>query len=1288
MNDPYLAAQLEPVVRRQQRLRLLARLTVWWGLMAVAGLGFLLLQKYTGGHPAFLVRGLMVSALIGAGSLWLFTRRAKPDLRQTAACIERRFPELRALLLTATQQQSPAGQPFNYLQQRVLDAARDHGKRQDWREAIAPRRMGVAHVAHLAALGLFLATLPGLRAPQLHDNSEVIAKPGVFVTPGDTQIEKGQSLVVMARFTGPPPPTVQLALSPALPGGARLPLVKNLADPVFGGTVAEVASNFTYHIEYAGERTRDFNVTVFEFPRLERADASLTYPSYTGLPGKRLENTRRITAVEGSQLDLALQFNKPVASARLVAKGQSPIPLRVEPRRATAQLQQFPLRASQTYDLQLADAEGRTNKVPARFVVEVQPNRPAQIRLAAPRGDIRPSPIEELRFEGEVWDDFGVQAFGLAYTVAGQETKLVGLGRALPAGQRRAWQHLLPLEALGAQPDQLIAYYAWADDVGPDGQIRRKTTDMFFAEVRAFDEIYRQGQPQEGPSGDSPPSGEGEQGQGNPTARLAELQKQIISATWKLLQEHGSNAPPQYLKDILVVRDSQAQAIAQAEAAQERTGSLRHKALWDAVTRAMEQALTQLRAATNSPAPLAQALSAEQAAYQALMKLQAREYEVARNRNRSRGQGQGQQQAQRQPQLDQLELTESESRYEQQRQAAPALSPERRESMQVLNRLQELARRQQDLNERLKELQTALQEAQTEAEREEIQRRLKRLREDEQQMLADLDELRQRMERGENQSRMAEERRRVDQARDQAQNAAKALDQNAVSQALASGTRAQSELQQARDDLRNQNAGQFAEDMRQMRADARDLARRQEELARDLQSLNDQARRTLSDTAERTALQTALAGQRQRLTNLLDQAAQVSQQSESTEPLLSKKLYDTLRQVNQEEARNLTETKSELVRQGRLTRALYDQLNQAEAEPNGASLRIAEEMVRQGLLPQATRSEQRARAGINELLDGLERAAESVLGDEAEALRLAEKQLDELAQAVRQEAARAEQTAGAAQSSSNAPVASALASQSADRSASNAPTASAPQARSGQGPSDRTSAQTNRLASAGTQPGEGNQARQASRSAEPATQPGQRDTGPQASANAGGPGQRPSNTPPNLDGRAQGGARTNDFGPWERLGGLNRNGGTDGGNRRTTGGEWLDAGGAFRSGPITGHDFGDWSDRLREVEELLDQPDLRNEIATARERARQMRMEFTRNLKKPDWAVVRLQVVKPLVEVRRRVNEELARREAREALAPVDRDPVPSRYSELVRRYYEELGKDTPPPAGRSGGRE
>ena len=72
----------------------------------------------------------------------------------------------------------------------------------------------------------------------------------------------------------------------------------------------------TYRIEYGEEHTADFKVTVFEHPRLERADARITYPDYTELQPKRIEDTKRISAVEGSVVDFDFQLNKTVASAR------------------------------------------------------------------------------------------------------------------------------------------------------------------------------------------------------------------------------------------------------------------------------------------------------------------------------------------------------------------------------------------------------------------------------------------------------------------------------------------------------------------------------------------------------------------------------------------------------------------------------------------------------------------------------------------------------------------------------------------------------------------------------------------------------------------------------------------------------------------------------------------------------------------------------------------------------------------------------------------------------------
>jgi hypothetical protein len=91
---------------------------------------------------------------------------------------------------------------------------------------------------------------------------------------------------------------------------------------------------------------------------------------------------------------------------------------------------------------------------------------------------------------------------------------------------------------------------------------------------------------------------------------------------------------------------------------------------------------------------------------------------------------------------------------------------------------------------------------------------------------------------------------------------------------------------------------------------------------------------------------------------------------------------------------------------------------------------------------------------------------------------------------------------------------------------------------------------------------------------------------------------------------------------------------------------------------------------------LLDQPELRNEVADIRERARAMRLEFKRHSQEPKWPLVQTQIASRLVEVRNRISEELARRESNDALVPIDRDPVPTKFSDLVRRYYEKLGSN------------
>ena len=119
----------------------------------------------------------------------------------------------------------------------------------------------------------------------------------------------------------------------------------------------------------------------------------------------------------------------------------------------------------------------------------------------------------------------------------------------------------------------------------------------------------------------------------------------------------------------------------------------------------------------------------------------------------------------------------------------------------------------------------------------------------------------------------------------------------------------------------------------------------------------------------------------------------------------------------------------------------------------------------------------------------------------------------------------------------------------------------------------------------------------------------------------------------------------------------------------------MNIGSGTYDGPLTDDNYVQWTDGLRDVEEMVDVPDISSQVAQVRDRARILHQDFKRTGKRPDWAVITTQISTPLAEIRERVDEELLKRQSKEALVPLDRDPVPPKYSDQVKRYYEQLGK-------------
>ncbi|MEM7316035.1 MAG: hypothetical protein AAF497_23105, partial [Planctomycetota bacterium] len=641
-----------------------------WGLAALIGLCLWLVNRaaaspldpYLPNATWWVLIGTFIATVIG----WVWARQTQPSVEQVAQQIESEYPDLDTTLLTALEQQPDGDNQLGYLQTEVIRRALHHSHRTQWENIVPVWQLGTSAIAALltfvgvstAALALWMTSVP-VDDGTVHSFDDVV-KPqklayDISVQPGDTEVEKGTRLLVMAQFNGDVPPSAELSYT--LPDGTvkSVEMTKSLDDPVFAGRISQVKQPIKYQVHYSDKATNEFNVSVFEFPRLERSDADLKFPEYTKREEKHLQDVRRITAVVGSEATFKLQVNKPLKSAVLVPDepGEPKIVLTESPGDPKLWISTVKIDRTRKYRLQLDDAAGRKNKTPPRFAINALENQPPSLKLVEPSKDVQVSAIQEVNLSATAWDDFGLQRIGVSYSIGGDEPQDLVIDESKAGKKKHPIQHLLELEQLKAVPDQLIAYHFWAEDLGPDGNTRRTASDMYFAEVRPFEEIYRQGQGgQQQQQQQQQQDQQNQQGNQNAqqASQLAELQKEIINATWRVIRrETRDNITSQFESDVQTLIESQQEAFAKSDELIQKLEDEETKKLGAELQSIMSDAIISLTEAKDSVSvkPLNTALRQEQAAYQTLLKMRAREFEV-----------QQQQMSQQQLQVKQPQLSE------------------------------------------------------------------------------------------------------------------------------------------------------------------------------------------------------------------------------------------------------------------------------------------------------------------------------------------------------------------------------------------------------------------------------------------------------------------------------------------------------------------------------------------------------------------------------------------------------------------------------------------------------
>lgn len=1236
-----LAKELQSNRRRQ---------TVIIGYLLIA-LGLWLVAKNPSWVPKDKQHWMFWVTITGIGIIllviWLRFRR--PALIEMARRLEVHDPKLNGLAITAAELLHKPEMMF--LDHRVISSFTDYSATRNWPILLLGWRKKVWSDAMVGGSLIVMVIFSGIASRSVskhHAKTKAlpnIAKPAITapelsatISPGDTEIERGSRLVVEATFAKDVPADATLIIS-EIDGKERdrIPMRLTVDEKVFGGMIAKVDKDARYHVEFGDGKSKQHTITTFVYPKLEQVDVKITPPAYTKLPPKEIKNTMKISAMEGSSIDFSLKVNKPVKEAELFGEDKTSLPLKPSAKDPTTLVATMKAEKSQKWRVHLVDDKERANKNPPWISVTVQSNQLAKIEVVFPKRDVQVSQIQELPVEAKVWDDLGVTKSGASFSIAGKTKDVIFKHGVTEPSKKHEVKELLALESENTSPRQLVSYHFWAEDTGPQGEVRRAMSDMFFAEVRHFEDIFREGE--------SPPGPPGKEPKGD-VDKLVELEKQIVNATWRLVRDTNAGKTMEAVApDTGVVQESQAMALEQTKEAMEKAEDAQIKTALTEAWKSMKDALDPLGMAAEEKkrASLNQALTFEQSALEWLHQAQSREHMIMRSKSKQSASGK---QKQMQNQLMELEMKQDEQRYEEEKQASEEQTAEQQENLQVLNRLKELARRQEALAEKMKELQKQLDQAKTEQEKEELQNQLKRLEEEQKQLVNDLDDLKERMEKPENAANMAEAKQQLEQTREQVNEAAEKLKEQQLAEAANSATRAQRELEKMQEDFKEKTAKRFADEMKHMRQQAREVAEKQKQIAESLE--NQKTGVPSGDTS--ADLDKMLKGgeasrqiqdQQEKVAKLLEDMKRVSEQAEGNNPLLHRRLYEAVREAK--------------------TGGLEEHLDEARMQS------------RYGQRAEAQDAERKANTLVDKLQQGVEKAAESVLGSETEALRMARAELDKLIKEAGQEggqtkpdAEKGDAETRSAQASAKEPKEGGKPSGEAkgEAKASGQKPGEEKPGQEGQGESKPGQmAQGQKPGQQGQKPGEGMQPGESKGS-----QPGEGPQMAQGEGKEGAGGKKVTGGKPGEAGQSGQGGQQPD--------GRERNTAGGGGGGGEDGGAFFFDQGAevANDRPFTGEGYDRWTDRLRNVEELLNQPELRNEAAKVLDNARAMRIDHERNDAAPQVDHLQMRILNPLVELRDRVAEELAKRDTKNPMVPVDRDPVPPAFRELVKRYYQELG--------------
>ena len=505
------------------------------------------------------VRIVLLVGIVGAVGYLLYRYliqplRVKLTPHDVALNVERKHQDLEDRLVSALQfGEVETEDPIkSHLLQRLVTDAVERTEGIDFKATVNKSKkrkhisIAVAVFAGCALLALIFPTelntsLNRLLSPW--EKTEPVFTTKLTVEPGNARILRGRSLAINLEVTGKSADKARLVYTKQ-GSTADTELQRQEIDMVriegekrrFGYELFNINENIAYYVAANETESERYTVEVFDMPKLTAIEVAYTYPEYTQLKPIIQQGDGNIRAVAGSQAEVRITTNKAIQSGTLTVDAGDPTPMIIfDGRTLTTTLDVL---NDGKYTVKLLCVDGFNNQTPIEYTVTAIPDEPPEIVIKEPGRDIKATKLEEVTVLAEATDDYGVENMTLMYSIgSGEPQELAAETVEVKEKKIISGAYVFYLEELDVEPGELISYYAQATDNNTRTGPGTSTSELYFIEVRPFNERYMQ-MDAEGQQALAP--------EGQPFPNLIADQRTIIKNTWKHIHSRPSPMTEDY----------------------------------------------------------------------------------------------------------------------------------------------------------------------------------------------------------------------------------------------------------------------------------------------------------------------------------------------------------------------------------------------------------------------------------------------------------------------------------------------------------------------------------------------------------------------------------------------------------------------------------------------------------------------------------------------------------------------------------------------------------------------